>query len=494
MTVLRARTGLKAKAGSTRKAANAFATNRRARKVVLCTMSKIGEVVQRARAAFNLGKTRPLQFRIQQLEALRRMIKEHEKDIAGALTADLHRVRQSNEWNAYYEEVVYVLEEIEHVIKKLPEWAADEPVEKTPQTQQDECYIHSEPLGVVLIIGTWNYPFTVTVQPMVGAIAAGNAVVIKPSELSENTANLLATVIPQYLDRDLYPVINGGISETTEVLKERFDHILYTGNTAVGKIIMMAAAKHLTPITLELGGKNPCYVDKDCDLDVACRRIAWGKFMNSGQTCVAPDYILCDPSIQNQIVEKLKKSLKEFYGEDAKKSRDYGRIINSRHFQRVMGLMEGQKVAYGGTGDAATRYIAPTILTDVDPQSQVMQEEIFGPVMPIVCVRSLEEAIQFINQREKPLALYVFSLNDKVIKKMISETSSGGVTANDVVVHNSVHSLPYGGVGNSGMGSYHGKKSFETFSHRRSCLVRPLLNDESLKARYPPSLAKMTRH
>ncbi|XP_030894312.1 aldehyde dehydrogenase, dimeric NADP-preferring [Leptonychotes weddellii] len=453
-------------------------------------MSKFSEVVQRARAAFNSGKTRPLQFRIQQLEALRRMIKDHEKDIVGALTADLHK----NEWNAYYEEVVYVLEEIEYMIKKLPEWAVDEPVEKTSQTQQDECYIHSEPLGVVLIIGTWSYPFTITIQPVVGAIAAGNAVVIKPSELSENMANLLATMIPQYLDRDLYPVIDGGVPETTEVLKERFDHILYTGNTAVGKIIMMAAAKHLTPVTLGLVGKNPCYVDKDCDLDIACRRIAWGKFMNSGQTCAAPDYILCDPSIQNQIVEKLKKSLKEFYGEDAKKSRDYGRIVNSQHFQRVMGLMEGQKVAYGGTGDAATRYVAPTILIDVDPQSQVMQEEIFGPVMPIVCVRSLEEAIQFISQREKPLALYVFSLNDKVIKKMIAETSSGGVTANDVVVHTSVHSLPYGGVGNSGMGSYHGKKSFETFSHRRSCLVRPLLNDESLKARYPPSLAKMTRH
>ncbi|XP_014644970.1 PREDICTED: aldehyde dehydrogenase, dimeric NADP-preferring [Ceratotherium simum simum] len=450
-------------------------------------MSKISEVVQRARAAFNSGKTRPLQFRVQQLEALRRMIKEREKDIAGALTADLHK----NEWNAYYEEVVYVLEEIEYMIKKLPEWAADQPVEKTPQTQLDESYIHWEPLGVVLVIGTWNYPFNLTIQPMVGAIAAGNAVVIKPSELSENMATLLATIIPQYLDKDLYAVINGGVSETTEVLKERFDHILYTGSTGVGKIVMMAAAKHLTPVTLELGGKSPCYVDKDCDLDLACRRIAWGKFMNCGQTCVAPDYILCDPSIQNQIVEKLKKSLKEFYGEDAKKSRDYGRMINSRHFQRVMGLMEGQKVVYGGTGDAATRYIAPTILTDVDPQSQVMQEEIFGPIMPIVCVRGLEEAIHFINQREKPLALYVFSLNDKVIKKMIAETSSGGVTANDVVVHFTLHSLPYGGVGNSGMGSYHGKKSFETFSHRRSCLVRPLLDDESLTARYPPSLAKV---
>ncbi|EHH24604.1 hypothetical protein EGK_08287, partial [Macaca mulatta] len=397
-----------------------------------------------------------------------------------------------NEWNAYYEEVVYVLEEIEYMIQKLPEWAADEPVEKTPQTQQDELYIHSEPLGVVLVIGTWNYPFNLTIQPMVGAIAAGNAVVLKPSELSENMASLLATIIPQYLDKDLYPVINGGVPETTELLKERFDHILYTGSTGVGKIVMTAAAQHLTPVTLELGGKSPCYVDKNCGLDVACRRIAWGKFMNSGQTCVAPDYILCDPSIQNQIVEKLKKSLKEFYGEDAKKSRDYGRIISARHFQRVMGLIEGQKVAYGGTGDAATRYIAPTILTDVDPQSPVMQEEIFGPVLPIVCVRSLEEAIQFINQREKPLALYVFSSNDKVIKKMIAETSSGGVTANDVIVHITLHSLPFGGVGNSGMGSYHGKKSFETFSH--SCLVRSLMNDEALKVRYPPSPAKMTWH
>ncbi|XP_068386184.1 aldehyde dehydrogenase, dimeric NADP-preferring isoform X2 [Eschrichtius robustus] len=294
--------------------------------------------------------------------------------------------------------------------------------------------------------------------------------------------------------QDLYPVISGGVPETTEVLKERFDHILYTGSTGVGKIVMTAAAKHLTPVTLGLGGKNPCYVDKGCDLDVACRRIAWGKFMNSGQVCAAPDYILCDPSIQNQIVEKLTKSLKEFYGEDAKKSRDYGRIINSLHFQRVMGLMEGQKVAYGGTGDAATRYIAPTILVDVDPQSPVMQEEVFGPIMPIVCVHSLEEAIQFISQREKPLALYVFSLNDKVIKKMIAETSSGGVTANDVMVHVTVPSLPYGGVGSSGMGSYHGRKSFETFSHRRSCLVRPLLNEEALRARYPPSPAKMPRH
>uniref|UniRef100_A0A8C3WUV8 Aldehyde dehydrogenase n=1 Tax=Catagonus wagneri TaxID=51154 RepID=A0A8C3WUV8_9CETA len=385
-------------------------------------MGTVGEVVQRARAAFLSGRTRPLQFRVQQLEALRRMIREREKDLVGALAADLHK----NEWNAYHEEIVYVLEEIDYAIKKLPEWAADEPVEKTPQTQQDEPYIHSEPLGVVLLIGTWSSPFSLAIQPMVGAVAAGNAVVIKPSELSENTESVLATIIPQYLDKDLYHVITGGSPETAELLKERFDHILYTGGARVGRTVMAAAARHLTPVTLELGGKSPCYVDKDCDLDVACRRIAWGKFMNSGQNCVAPDYILCDPSIQNQIVEKLKKSLKE----------------------------------------------------------------IFGPIMPIVCVGSLEEAIQFVNQREKPLALYVFSLNDKVIKKVIAETSSGGVTANDVIVHVTVQSLPFGGVGHSGMGSYHGRKSFETFSHRRSCLVRPLLNEEALRARYPPSPAK----
>ncbi|XP_051023875.1 aldehyde dehydrogenase, dimeric NADP-preferring [Acomys russatus] len=453
-------------------------------------MSKISNIVNRAREAFNSGKTRPLQFRIQQLEALQRMITENQLAITAALTADLHK----NEWTAYYEEVVHVVEEIETMVKKLPEWAEDELVEKTPQTQHDELFIHSEPLGVVLVIGAWNYPFNLIVQPMVGAIAAGNAVVLKPSEVSENTADLLATLIPQYLDKDLYPVIKGGVPETTEVLAERFDHIMYTGSTAVGKIVMTAAAQNLTPVTLELGGKSPCYVDKDCDLDVACRRIAWGKFMNSGQTCVAPDYILCDPSIQNQIVEKLKKSLKDFYGENAKLSRDYGRIINDRHFQRVIGLIEGQKVAHGGTWDAASRYIAPTILVDVDPQSTVMQEEIFGPVLPIVSVRSLDEAIKFINQREKPLALYVFSNNEKVIKKMIAETSSGGMAANDVITHITVSTLPFGGVGKSGLGSYHGKRSFEAFSHRRSCLLRSLGNEEANKARYPPSPAKMPRH
>uniref|UniRef100_G3SRD0 Aldehyde dehydrogenase n=1 Tax=Loxodonta africana TaxID=9785 RepID=G3SRD0_LOXAF len=460
-------------------------------------MNKISDAMKRARAAFSSGRTRPLQFRVQQLEALRRMTKERQTDIAEALGADLNKnLKQTHSADSTTSLLLFEAKLRETA--KLPEWAADEPVEKTPQTQQDEPYNHSEPLGVVLIISMWSYPFNLTIQPMVGTIdAGGNTVVVKPSELSEDMASLLATIIPQYLDKDLYPVINRGVPETTEVLKEGFDHILYTGSSGVDKVVITAAAKHLTPVTLELGGKSPCYVDKGCDLDVVCRRITWGKFMNSGQTCMAPDYILYDSSIQGQIVEKLKKCLKtcffltQQYSFNSPGSRDYGRIIKSCHFQRAMGLIEGQRVTHGGTGDAAARYIVPTILVDVDPRSPVMQEEIFGPVLPIVCVSSLDKAIQFINQREKPLAFYVFSpATSSVIKKMISETSSGGVMANNVIVHITMHSLPFGGVGesggHSGMGSYHGKKSFETFSHHRSCLVRPLLNDEAQKARYPP--------
>ncbi|KGL85122.1 Fatty aldehyde dehydrogenase, partial [Tinamus guttatus] len=287
--------------------------------------------------------------------------------------------------------------------------------------------------------------------------------------------------------QELYPVVTGGVAETTELLTHRFDHILYTGNSTVGKIVMAAAAKHLTPVTLELGGKSPCYIDKDCDLAVACR---WGKYMNCGQTCIAPDYVLCEPSIQAQVVENIKATLQEFYGHDVKSSPDYERIINKRHFQRVLALLEGQKIAHGGETDEASCFIAPTILTDVSPESKVMQEEIFGPILPIVPVKSVDEAIEFINSREKPLALYVFSNNKKLIQNMIAETSSGGVTANDVIMHSGIPDLPFGGVGHSGMGAYHGQHSFETFSHHRSCLIRDLKMEGTNKVRYPPGSQK----
>ncbi|XP_017370391.1 aldehyde dehydrogenase family 3 member A2 isoform X2 [Cebus imitator] len=439
--------------------------------------------VQRVRQAFLSGRSRPLRFRLQQLEALRRMVQEREKDILAAICSDLCK----SEFNAYSQEVISVLGEIDFMLENLPEWVTAKPVKKNLLTMLDEAYLQPQPLGVVLIIGAWNYPFLLAIQPLIGAIAAGNAVIIKPSELSENTATILAKLLPQYLDQDLYIVINGGVEETTELLKQRFDHILYTGNTTVGKIVMEAAAKHLTPVTLELGGKSPCYIDKDCDLDIVCRRITWGKYMNCGQTCIAPDYILCEASLQNQIVQKIKETVKEFYGENVKESPDYERIINHRHFKRILSLLEGQKIAFGGETDEATRYIAPTVLTDVDPKTKVMQEEIFGPVLPIVPVKNVDEAINFINEREKPLALYVFSHNNKLIKRMIDETSSGGVTGNDVIMHFMLNSFPFGGVGSSGMGAYHGKHTFDTFSHQRPCLLKSLKREGANKLRYPPN-------
>ncbi|XP_053310790.1 aldehyde dehydrogenase family 3 member A2 isoform X2 [Spea bombifrons] len=446
------------------------------------------QIVERARQAYATGKTRSLEFRLQQLRAFKRMFIEKEDDIKKAIKADLKK----NECASYTHEIMGMLGEINLALDKLAEWAAPQHVSRNLMTLGDDVYIQYEPLGVVLIIGAWNYPVVVLLQPLVGAIAAGNAAVLKPSEVSENTAKLLEKIIPQYLDKDLYPVVNGGVPETTELLNERFDHIFYTGSTGVGKVIMSAASKFLTPVTLELGGKSPCYIDKNCDIDIASRRITWGKYLNCGQTCIAPDYVLCDKSVQGKLVEKIRETLKEFYGENAKESPDYERIISRRHFKRLLGLMEGQKIVIGGDHDEAACYIAPTVLADVNPESKVMQEEIFGPLLPIISVGNLEEAITFINEREKPLALYVFSNDKKVIKKMIAETSSGGVTANDVIMHFSVASLPFGGVGNSGMGAYHGKHSFDTFSHKRSCLIKSLAMEGVNKIRYPPySLKKL---
>ncbi|XP_014808744.1 PREDICTED: fatty aldehyde dehydrogenase-like [Calidris pugnax] len=429
-------------------------------------MEKMQQVVGRARAAFNSGRCRSLEFRLQQLKALERMVQEKEKEILAAIKADLHKSGP----NAYGHEILGVLGELALTMDKLPSWAAPRPVKKNLLTMRDEAYIYPEPLGVVLIIGAWNYPFVLVMQPLIGAIAAGNAAVVKPSEISENTARLVADLLPQYLDRELYPVVTGGVPETTELLTQRFDHILYTGNSAVGKIVMAAAAKHLTPVTLELGGKSPCYIDKDCDLAVACRS-------GCGKSLVGGFWLYC-------------ALWQEFYGEDVKSSPDYERIINKRHFKRIMGLLEGQNIAYGGQTDEASCFIAPTILTDVSPESKVMEEEIFGPVLPILPVKNVDKAIEFINRREKPLALYVFSNNKKLIRRVISETSSGGMTANDVFMHALVPDLPFGGVGNSGMGAYHGKHSFETFSHRRACLIKDLKMEVVNKLRYPPGSQK----
>ncbi|KAM7088575.1 LOW QUALITY PROTEIN: aldehyde dehydrogenase family 3 member A2-like [Ciconia maguari] len=433
------------------------------------------QVVGRMRD-FNPGRCCSLEFRMQQLKALERMVQEKEEILAGAMKADLHKSGH----NAYSHEILGVLGELALAVDKLPLWTAPRPAQRDLLLMWDEVYICPKPLGVVLIIRTWNYPFTLVMQPLIGAIAAGNAVVVKPSEI---VAWLVADLLPQYLDQELYPMVTGEVAKTTALLT-RCDHILYTGNSTVDKITMAAAAKHLMPITLELGGKSPCYIDKACDLAIACRRITWGKYMNCGQTCIAPDYILCDPSIQSKVVENIKATLQEFYGEDMKSSPDYERIINKHHFRRILGLLEGQKIAHGGEADGASCFIAPTVLTDVSPESKVMEEEIFGPVLPILTVKSVDEAIEFINCREKPLALYVFSNNKKLIRRVISNTSSGGMTASNVFMHSVVLDLPVGGVGNSGMGTYHAKHSFETFSHHHACLIKEM--EGTNKLRYPP--------
>ncbi|KAK7156346.1 hypothetical protein R3I94_006431 [Phoxinus phoxinus] len=447
-------------------------------------MSREQLAVQQARKAFLTGGSKPLEYRIKQLKNLNRFITERATDITNALRKDLYKSENATQMF----EIIGLEGEINLAVSNLTEWAAPRPVNKTLLTISDEVFIQPEPLGVVLIIGAWNYPIAVTLQPLVGAIAAGNAAVVKPSEVSSHTAKVME-LLSLYLDPEMYQVVTGGVPETQELLKQRFDHIFYTGNSPVGKLVMEVAARHLTPVTLELGGKSPCYIDKNCDIAVACRRITWGKFANCGQTCLAPDYILCEPSIQDRIVKEIQKTLQEFYKEDPKSSPDYCRIINTRHFDRVLSLMNECTIALGGENDRSQCYIAPTVLKDVLPHFKIMQEEIFGPLLPIITVNDLSEAINFINKREKPLAVYVFSSDKTAIKRMLTETSSGGVTVNDVLMHYTVNSLPFGGVGNSGMGKYHGKHTFDQLSHHRSCVIRSFAMESLNDARYPPLTA-----
>nr|XP_023027138.1 fatty aldehyde dehydrogenase-like [Leptinotarsa decemlineata] len=352
----------------------------------------------------------------------------------------------------------------------------------------DTVIIQPEPYGVALIIGAWNYPVQLCLAPLSGAIAAGNTVVLKPSEIAPNTAKVIAQLLPKYLDSKCYHVVNGGIPETTELLEQRFDYIFYTGNCNVGKIIHRAASKYLTPVTLELGGKSPVYIDSTADLDLTAARVLFGRFANAGQSCIAPDYILCSKEIETKFIEACKRCMTKWYGENIKESPDYGRIVNRNHFQRIVKLLEGSKIAVGGKHDIDDLYIEPTILQEVKPTDPVMQEEIFGPILPIVNIDNAGNAIDFINEREKPLALYIFS-NDKTIHDLfLKNTSSGNMLINDTMMHFSCETIPFGGVGNSGMGGYHGKFSFDTFSHMKGTLIKKLdkVGEYLNAARYPP--------
>ena len=384
-------------------------------------------------------------------------------------------------------ELRHVTNEIGDMLRHLDKWAASEVVGVRALLRPARARIIPEPLGVALVIAPWNYPVHLLLLPMAYALAAGNAVVGKPSEVSAATSAALAKWVPKYLDRDAVAIVEGDADVVTSLLGQRWDHIFYTGNGVVGRIVMEAAVKNLTPVTLELGGKSPVVVDRGANIEVAAKRIAWGKLINAGQTCVAPDYVLVDREIEPRFVDALVEAVKSFYGDEPKDSPDFPRIINARHWDRLMALIDGRKsarVVLGGTGDRATKYLAPTILRGVSWDEPIMAEEIFGPILPVIPVDSVDDAIAAINAHDKPLALYVFAEDQEVIDRVVAQTSSGGVGANVTLLHLAVPGLPFGGVGNSGMGAYHGKSGFDTFSHRKAFLQRPTKFDPPVT--YPP--------
>ncbi|MEU8979306.1 aldehyde dehydrogenase family protein [Streptomyces sp. NPDC048309] len=429
------------------------------------------DVVSRLRATFRSGRTKPVEWRTRQLRRLREMLTEHGEDLAAALHADLGK----SSTEAFRTEIDFTVREIDHALEHLDGWLRPESAPVPAHLGDDaSAWTQYDPLGVVLVIAPWNYPLQLLLTPLLGALAAGNAVVAKPSELAPATSDVVARLLPRYLDTEAVAVVEGGIPETTALLAERFDHIFYTGNGTVGRIVMRAAAEHLTPVALELGGKSPAFVDRDADLAVVADRLARGKFLNAGQTCVAPDYVLTDPETARALEPELAQAVEALFGTEPRRSAEFGRIVNERHFDRLSSLLDSGRTVTGGDSDRATKYIAPTVLADVDPKAPVMREEIFGPILPIVTVADLDEAIGFINDPDKPLALYVFTESDTTRERIAAETSSGGLGFGLPLAHLTVSDLPFGGVGESGMGSYHGRYSIETFSHRKAVLEKPL--------------------
>jgi aldehyde dehydrogenase (NAD+) len=449
----------------------------------MLTTTPIQEIISRQRQFFATGKTKEVKFRCEQLQKLKTAIKKNFQAILDALHADLHKP----EFEGYFE--LAVTQEIDYVLKHIKSWIKPKKV-KTPLTQfPASAYIYPEPLGVVLIIAPWNYPFSLMISPLIGAIAAGNCAILKPSEIAPNTSKVIASVIEATFEPEYIAVVEGGVETTQQLLEEKFDHIFFTGGTKVGKIIMEAAAKHLTPVTLELGGKSPCIVDRDLNLIEAAKRITWGKFINAGQICVAPDYLLVDKTIKADLLAEIKKCIHNFYGEQPEASPDYPRIINQKQFDRLVGLLSDGELVVGGDTRESDRYIAPTVIDHVALNAPIMQEEIFGPILPVIQYENLEEAIAIINSRPKPLALYIFSRNKELQQRILQATSSGGVCINDTVMHIGINELPFGGVGDSGIGSYHGFASFDTFSHHKSVLRKSFLLE--LNWRYAPYQEKV---
>jgi aldehyde dehydrogenase (NAD+) len=429
-------------------------------------------LVGELRATYDAGHTRSYAWRDSQLDALVRMLTEREDELVAALAADLGRP----ELEAWVADVRIIVREIEEIRKHYRGWAGERRYKTPLFFRPGRSDVRFDPLGVVLVIAPWNYPVQLLISPLAAVIAAGNAAVAKPSELAPATSAVLTRLAGEYLDQDAIRFVEGGIEESTALLEQRWDHIMYTGNGMVGRIVAAAAARHLTPVTLELGGQSPAIVDNDVNLTLAVDRIAGGKWINAGQTCIAPNHVFVHEDVEEEFLERLRKTLKDRYGKDPKASKDFGRIVNERHAARIAGLIAAggyDEVAAGGDSDVTGRYVAPTVLRGVKPDAAVMQEEIFGPVLPVIPFADLDEPIAAINAGEKPLALYVFSRSEETVERVLDETSSGGVSVNDVFLHMMSGEMPFGGVGESGYGAYHGRTGFERFSHAKAVYRRP---------------------
>jgi aldehyde dehydrogenase (NAD+) len=445
---------------------------------------KIEDIIEKQRVFFNSNQTKEVGFRIRQLKNVKLLLKENESRLYKAIYEDFGK----SEFETYASELSLLYHEINIAIKKVKKWSRIKKVPTGMANFPGKSYIIPEPLGSVLVIGAWNYPYQLSILPAISALAAGNTVIIKPSELPSRTSNVMAALINNTFDCSYFHVVEGGVQETTELLEHRFDKIFFTGSIPVGRLIYQAAAKHLTPVTLELGGKSPAFVFSDCDMRITARRIGWAKFFNAGQTCVAPDYILVEKTAEERFLNALTEELDKYPKKSQDFSDNYTRIINTGNFDRLCELIDSTKVCYGGTTNRNARFIPPTVLKNVLFNDKIMESEIFGPILPIITFTDLDTAVQEVKNRPKPLSCYIYSKNRETVKKLLKEISFGGGAVNDSVMHLSNSNLPFGGVGFSGFGSYHAKAGFDTFSHFKSILHKSFWFEPALK--YAPYSAK----
>lgn len=443
------------------------------------------KITNQQKLFFNTGKTQDIQFRKQQLCTLKELLNENENEILAALESDFQKPR----FESYATELFVLHQEIDHLLSNLDDWAKPQKTNSSLINFPSKSYIYSKPYGVTLIISPWNYPLQLALNPALGAIAAGNTVILKPSEFSPHTSNLLAELINNTFDPGFFSVLLGDAETTQFLLSQPLDYIFFTGSSRVGKLVMKAAAEQLTPLTLELGGKSPTIIDQTANLSLAAKRITWGKYINAGQTCVSPDFVYIHKSMHDEFCQLLKDNIISFYGDEPNQSNDFARIINRKHFNRIKNLIDPKKIYHGGNTDADSYYIEPTIMTDVQWDDDVMQEEIFGPVLPVLTFLNVDDVISTLQTKPKPLSLYLFSTNKKYQQKIVDELQFGSGAINDTVSHLGNLELPFGGIGDSGFGSYHGKQSFDTFSHQKSIMKKS--NWLDIPLRYPPYDGKL---